>query len=295
MKLARAQSVLSLCLFAQVVCAGDFARTLYAYPGRTPVLDGVLSPGEWDDALQFAGVSRWVPQFAQPTKEGDLSVRVYVKHDNERLYFAFDVVDDVLYGIDTSRWLPGGHPHADDLTPGGSPAFGDSVELMINASNHWTGDELAAGDGSSWRLLCNLTKSRKYGIGRGGLLEGEPLSNPRAWDTYQHWILSGAQQAVAKPKPGGHGYIIEWAIRFNPCLEVAPGRFYSPAIGDRPMGLNIVVRDVDEKSTADSGNSKHEEWLAGEKNAEAHLRNWATLWMMSKPAHEQRPIKILRD
>ncbi len=44
-------------------------------------------------------------------------------------------------------------------------------------------------------MVCNLTKSRLGGIGNGGLLEGEPRSSESAWDTYQSWILSGAQQA----------------------------------------------------------------------------------------------------
>ena len=94
---------------------------------------------------------------------------------------------------------------------------------------------IAVGNGSSFQMVCNLTKSRKGGVGKGGLLEGEPRSDESAWNTYQSWILSGAQECVAKPKPGGKGYIIEWAVSFNPCLEVEPGKFYSPAMGDRPM------------------------------------------------------------
>lgn len=27
--------------------------------------------------------------------------------------------------------------------------------------------------------------------------------------------MEGAQKAAAKPKPDGHGYVIEWAVRFN--------------------------------------------------------------------------------
>ena len=80
----------------------------------------------------------------------------------------------------------------------------------------------------------------------GGLLEGEPRRDAGAWETYQEWILSGAQEALAKPKPGGKGYIIEWAVSFNPCLEVEPGVFYSTAMGDRAMGLNILLGDLDE-------------------------------------------------
>ena len=27
-------------------------------------------------------------------------------------------------------------------------------------------------------------------------------------------------------KPGGKGYIMEWAMKFDPCLEVEPGKLY---------------------------------------------------------------------
>ena len=118
--------------------------------------------------------------------------------------------------------------------------------MLINASNRWVGNQDSAGNGSSWQMVCNLTKSRKGGIGVGGLLEGEPRRSAEAWRTYQGWILSDAQECAAKPKPGGHGYIVEWAVSFNPCLEVAPGVFYTPAMGDRAMGLNILIGDLDE-------------------------------------------------
>ena len=210
------------------------------------MLDGKISPGEWEDATEFSGVADWVPQFSPTTDPKDLALHGYVKHDGRRLYFAFDVTDDVLYGIDTPRWLPDDNPHGHELSRRGYPWFGDEMELLINAANHWTGNREATGDGSSWQMVCNLTKSRLGGIGTGGLLEGEPRNRPEAWANYQRWILSGAQRAVAKPKPGGHGYIIEWAVSFQPCLEVEPGRFYSPSMGDRKMGLNIALGDLDQ-------------------------------------------------
>jgi SSS family solute:Na+ symporter len=204
-----------------------------------------------------------------------------VKHDGRRLYFAFDVTDDVLYGIDIPRWLPDKNPHAHDLTPRGWPWFGDEMELLINASNRWVRNESAAGDGSSWQMVANLTKSRKGGVGSGGLLEGEPRSNPRAWETYRRWILENAQRVVAKPKPGGKGYVMEWAVSFNPCLEVEPGIFYSTALGDRAMGLNIALGDLDEKEkgAGNFGNFHHEDWFAGAKDVRTQLRHWGTLWI----------------
>ncbi len=256
-------------------------RTLDAYAGKTPVLDGVISPGEWSDATEFFGVRDWIPQFSPTDDAKDLSLHGYVKHDGKRLYFAFDVTDDVLYGIDTPRWLPEANPKAHELTREGFPWFGDEMELLINAANRWTGEEQAAGDGSSWQMVCNLTKSRKGGIGVGGLLEGEPRRKEAAWNTYQKWILSGAQEAVAKPKPGGKGYIIEWAVNFDPCLEVEPGRFYSTAMGDRAMGLNIALGDLDEKAkgAGNQFNFHHEDWFSGAKNTRTQLRQWGTLWI----------------
>lgn len=96
-------------------------KSLYAFPGGTPALDGVLEKGEWEDATQFFGVRDWVPQFSPTTDPRDLSLHGYVKHDDHRLYFAFDITDDVLYGIDTPRWLPHVNPKAHELTPKAFP------------------------------------------------------------------------------------------------------------------------------------------------------------------------------
>ena len=172
--------------------AGEDPKTLDAYRGSTPKLDGVLAPGEWDDATSFTGVEGWRPQFLPVERAADLSLRGWVKHDGQRLYFAFDVTDDVRYGIDTPRWLPGNNPKAHELTREGYPWFGDEIEVLINAANRWSGNEDSAGTGASWQMVCNLTKSRKGGVGVGGLLEGEPRRLLPAWETYGKWIASGA-------------------------------------------------------------------------------------------------------
>ena len=222
-------------------------RSLYAFPGKAPVLDGVLEKGEWDDATQFFGVQDWVPQFSPTVSPVDLSLHGYVKHDGKRLYFAFDVTDDVLYGIETERWLPAQNPKAHELTREGFPWFGDEVEILINSTNQYKAEESVAGNGQSWQMVCNLTKSRVGGVGTGGILEGEPRRDERAWNTYRKWIDTKAMECAAKPKPGGKGYILEWAIDFDPCLEVEPGKFYSTAMGNRPLGLNLALGDLDEK------------------------------------------------
>jgi SSS family solute:Na+ symporter len=277
--------LLAWCALPLALAAGEFPRSLEAYRGAAPTLDGVISAGEWKDATFFEGVSKWIAQFSPTRDPGDLSLKGWVKHDGRRLYFAFDVTDDVLYGIDTPRWLPDNNPQAHELSPRGFPWFGDEMELLVNATNRWSGNETAAGNGQSWQMVCNLTKSRKGGVGAGGLLEGEPRRNPQAWKTYQRWILKDAQECAAKPKPGGRGYIIEWAVSFDPCLEVAPGKFYSPEMGDRAMGLNIALGDLDEKEkgAGNFGNFHHEDWFAGAKDVRTQLRHWGTLWIRTKP------------
>jgi solute:Na+ symporter, SSS family len=292
------RAAIVLAFVSSVTSAGEFARSLNAYLGSTPKLDGIISSREYTDATEFSGVKDWIPQFTPTASQNDLALKGWVKHDGKRLYFAFDITDDVLYAIDTPRWLPDSNQNVHDLTPQGFPWFGDEMEILINASNKWTANESASGTGSSWQMVCNLTKSRLGGVGEGGLLEGEPRRSQDAWNTYQSWIRSHAQDCVAKRKPDGRGYVIEWGISFNPCLEVEPGTFYSTAMGDRAMGLNIALGDLDEKEkgTGNFGNFHHEDWWAGAKDVRTQLRQWGTLWMRTgpKPRSRQRPTSRWR-
>ena len=259
-----------------------------AWLGKTPILDGVVTPGEWDDATSFSGGRGWTHTFSPTTNDADLSLRGWVKHDGQNVYFAFQVFDDVLYGIDTPRWLPDENPKAHELTREGFPWFGDEIEILINARP--TGRESegleCAGNGSSWQMVCNLTKSRLGGVGVGGLLEGEPRSNAQAWKTYQEWILTGAMKAVAKPMVGPQkGYVIEWMIRPNPCLEVSSGVFWHPQLGETRLGLNLAVGDLDEKERGKGnfGCFHHEDWWSGEPKTRTQLNNFGSLILMPGP------------
>lgn len=274
--------------FAAIAVAGEFPRTLDAFPGKAPKLDGVLSPGEYADATPITGVLDWNPTFTRTTDAKDLALRGWVKHDGRRLYFAFEVTDDVLYGIDTPRWLPGENAKAHQLTREGFPWFGDEMEILLNPSYQWKADESVSGNGASWQMVCNLTKSRKGGVGVGGILEGEPRRDEQAWNTYQRWIASGAQECAARVQPTKKGepkrYVVEWAIALNPCVEVEPGRFWSPAMGDRRVGLNIALGDLDEKErgAGNFGNFHHEDWWTGDKTNRTQLRHFGTLWLRAK-------------
>lgn len=274
---------IAILLAALSARAGEFPRTLEAYRGSTPRVDGILSPGEYADATRFSGVLDWIPQFSKTTDPNDLALEGWVKHDGRQLYFAFEITDDVLYGIDTPRWLPEENPKAHELTREGFPWFGDEMELLVNATNRWSGSEQAAGNGQSWQMVCNLTKSRLGGTGVGGLLEGEPRRDLDAWNTYRKWIETGAQRCAARRVPGRQKYVIEWAVKFDPCLETAPGKFYDPSMGDRAMGLNIALGDLDRKERGEGnfGHFHHEDWWAGAEDVRTQLRHWGTLWIKS--------------
>ncbi len=263
--------------------------SLEAFPGKTPKIDGKLAAGEWADATPITGTIGWTHTFSPTTDTKDLNLRGWVKHDGKRLYFAFDIDDDLLYGIDTPRWLPKENPKAHEFIDGkpsraAFPWFGDEMEILLNASNTWQGDESVAGNGRSWQMVVNLTKSRLYGLKKGGLLEGEPRRDAQAFATYSRWIDTGAMVAATRVKPGRKGYWIEWSIAFDPCVEVEPGQYWSPAMGDKEVGLNIALGDLDtpEAGEGNFGNFHHEDWFAGGPKTRTQLNNFGTLILRAK-------------
>lgn len=262
-------------------------RELHAYRGSTPTLDGRLSPGEWDDATTLTGMGGWKHCFTPTTDPGDLSLTMYVKHDGRRLYFAFDVTDDVLYGIDIPRWLPEKNPLAHEVSQRGWPWFGDGVEVLLNPSNIIEPTH-ADGSGASWQMVCSTHKSRLGGVGVGGLLEGEPRSKDSAYQTYQRWIEQGHMQAAVRIKDRaaeGSGYVIEWAIDFDPCIELRPGVCYDASMPATAVGFNVAVQDLDEpaKGEGNFGHIHHEDWFTGEQGGFDRKHTWGRLWLM--PGH----------
>ncbi|MHC4221492.1 MAG: hypothetical protein ACYST9_03645, partial [Planctomycetota bacterium] len=263
--------------------AGDWPSYIHVYRGTTPKLDGVISPGEYEDAAWFGDMKRWMPQFNAVTDDGEFEMEGWVKHDGKNLYFAFSASDDMLYGIDTKRWLPEGEPKAHELTREGFPWFGDGIELLINASNKFSqeDEENCHGDGSSWQMVCNLTKSRLGGVGVGGLMEGEPRSSEKAWNNYQKWILDGSMKVALKIDKASRSYVIEWMIKPNPCLEVKPGVFWTPELGMVKMGLNMAGQDIDDPQAGAGNifNFNHENWWAGEKKKRTWLKQYGTMFV----------------
>ena len=267
------------------VYAGAWPKEVRVYQGSIPQLDGVIAPGEYDDASQLDDFSAWTPQFFEVQSREDLYAKVWLKHDGQALYVAWDVTDDVLYGFDIPRHLPEGNANAHVLTREGFPWYGDGVELLVNASYEWTPEtnEIAAGTGASFMMVASNHKSQLGGLGVGGLMLGEPRSSDIAMENYERWTRNGDMEAVVRQKDKateGSGYVIEWRVNADPCLEVRPGEFWSPAMGEVSMGLNITVADLDEESI---GGFHHEDWWAGERDARIRLWQFGTMVMVPEP------------
>jgi SSS family solute:Na+ symporter len=253
------------------------------YRGTTPLFDGKIEQGEYQDAAKISGIEAWTPQFSPVVDNSDLSGSVWIKHDGTYLYFAFDITDDLLYGIDTKRWLPEENLKAHELTREGFPWFGDGVEVLINAENTWREEdgELNKGNSHSWQMVASTHKSRLGGIGVAGLLEGEERSMLSAWNNYQQWILNKSMEVKVHIKSGdeGSGYTMEWRIRPEETLEISPGVFWSADLPITKMGLNIAVGDLDlaENGKSNWGNFHHENWWSGEKDKRTWLKQWGTM------------------
>ena len=108
-----------------------------------------------------------------------------------------------------------------ELTPTGYPWFGDEMESLINATNKWTGHEEAAGAAHPGKWSAISANRVSEALAKADYLR-ESRDNPNAWNTYRRWIEGGAQQASVRRKSSGKGYIVEWAVNFNPAWKWNP-------------------------------------------------------------------------
>ncbi len=261
---------------------GEFPDTLIAYLGTTPTLDGHIDEGEYEDAEEIIGVRGWQSD-TPPASENpeDLSVVGWVKHDGNSLFFAFDVTDDILYGFDIDRWLPDSNPKANELhLQRGWPFWGDGMEIMMNSTHQWEGDDQSVGDGRSWQVCCSTNKSILGGLGVGGISYGLPY-DAGVWDRYERWVRNGDMEAVVrlKSEEESRGYIVEWRINPNPCMMINEKTFVDLS-KETKVGLNIEFQDLDEKEKGEGNwsNMHHiDYWTKVPPNRKTDLKSFGTL------------------
>lgn len=281
-------AVLGLWIVSGAAAAAWPRPSVRACRGTTPVLDGHLDLAEWADAstlldAQSGGTpwASWTPEFAPVQSATDLHLdAALVKFDGSRLYLGFNVTDDTPYDTPASggAWLPAGNPQANNITREGWPWFGDEMELLLNAQPRLTPPAArklsVVGNASQWQMVANVGKSQLGGMGKGGLLAGEPRSSAEAWATYVGWIDSGAMRVATRRHPGAdprtYTYTVEWSVSFASCVVIAPGRPFDPqsqqpgAENDVPLGFNVALGDTDRRAQGDARYGlRHEMWISG--------------------------------
>ena len=275
--------IVCLCYTCADILAEDYSKMLTAYKGTSPTLDGYISEGEYADAEFLKGVNGWFSDTKiTPNDSLDLSVKIWYKHDGSFLYFAFDVCDDVLFGYDIEKWAPDKNPDANELSykDGGWPYFADGLEIFMNPTYNWTNSTQAIGDGTGWQVICSTLKSTLGGIGSSGLIEGVPYSE-YAWTNYKNWIEKKFMKAAVriKSKEEGRGYVVEWRISPNPCLQIDKETFVDFRKNTK-VGINIEFQDLDEKAKGDPDffHFRHVSYLSKVAGLnKSHFKSFGTL------------------
>src|SRR5215831_10934332 len=208
------------------------------YTHTPPVIDGVFSPGEWRHAIPVyvegsshpatpPGVvpSIGLPYLFPPDSPADSSFKIYALYDDNNLYVAVDVTDDII------------------ICDRPVPYLDDDVEIMID-SDRQPGDvhmAILCGPGNpncpnpvvnneGFKLttsVCNQTLT-------------DPSNNPSiVWDS----------KAGLRP----HGFVVEFRIPLSSINTIDTSWFSNPFAGPgvrlpQPgdiIGFNVAVGDDD--------------------------------------------------
>jgi len=243
--LARTASLLVLGVFA-VYCSSALAQEtkiagkqfmVARYTNKPPVIDGVFSPQEWHRAIPVhvdgstpataPGVvpNIGLPFLFPPDSPADSSFTIYTLYDDNNLYVAVDVRDDIV------------------ICDGPVPYLDDDVEVMIDGDRQ-PGDvhmAYACGPGNPGcpNPVVNNEGFKLTTSACGDTLT-DPLNNPNiAWES----------KAGLRP----HGFVVEHRVSLDTINTLDTSWFttFFPATGFRRpqpgdvIGFNVAVGDDD--------------------------------------------------
>ncbi len=266
------------------------SRSLIAWKGETPTFDGQIGKGEYADASHFTWTDEWVEAMKQEiTSPEDLFFEGWVKHDGAHLYLAFDIQDDIFYGIETERWISPEYPftHVIGERERGRPWFGDMIEVLIYGRllDLKAPIDDVTGDGRGIQIIYNLTKSLEGGVGVPGMLPHGPNRTVENWENNKRWILEDIIESKTERYDADNRYTVEIRIRLNGGIEISEGIYWSMDTGDTPIGFNLAIGDVDTQHKSPDNILHHETWWAGKWNSSdpnTRKKYWGLLVMTSK-------------
>ncbi|MDT3739295.1 MAG: T9SS type A sorting domain-containing protein [Candidatus Kapabacteria bacterium] len=142
--------LLSLVILLNIITvyahSGDSINVKY---GSTPVIDGIISQGEWDDAAFV--------------KVGSIGGEIYFKHDMTDLYVAFS--DDLKYSFSTGIYFDKMHIGGSNLQSGHLWLHGSASQWeWIGSDTSWQ-KEIPAG----WIYKANEANEYKISLSKLGV------------------------------------------------------------------------------------------------------------------------------
>lgn len=194
---------------------GDKQVLTAQYTAKAPVIDGQMSADEWSAAVAVyvefdtpttePGVVQ--PGWPIPKDQNDLSYVVRALYDEENLYFAVEVADDIVI-----------HD-----SPPGCPCDDDDVELYFDGDRK-VDPESEYGPGIEWGQFLTDTNGDKM------------CSACDFWGKVVEW------ESVPGPSP--RGYLVESRIPLS-SIDVLDGPEAAPPRPGDYIGFNVVVADDD--------------------------------------------------
>eukprot|EP01052_Picozoa_sp_SAG31_P011189 SAG31_NODE_629_length_13436_cov_116.287825_2_plen_344_part_00 len=104
-----------------------YNRTVRAWRGSTPTIDGMITTEEWSDGFEISTPFKnsrggqkqmeWTSYFRPVEDPADLSMHGWVKHDDRALYLGFEVSDNLLHGIESPVSAPCSLTTDSSITP----------------------------------------------------------------------------------------------------------------------------------------------------------------------------------
>ncbi len=266
------------------------SRRMISWKGETPNFDGQIEKGEYADASHFMWTEEWVEAMIQEiASQEDLFFEGWVKHDGEHLYLAFDIRDDIFYGIETERWVSPENPltHVIGERERGYPWFGDMIEILIYGRllDLKVPIDDVTGDGRGIQIIYNLTKSLEGGVGVPGMLPHGPNRTVENWENNKRWILEDIIETKTKRYDEANRYTVELRVRLNGGIEISEGVYWSMETEDTPIGFNLSIGDVDTQDKSPDNSLHHETWWAGKWTSDdrnTRKKFWGFLVMTSK-------------
>ncbi|MDA0349173.1 MAG: hypothetical protein O3C43_17845 [Verrucomicrobia bacterium] len=275
------------------------SKSMVCWKGVTPDFDGRVDAEEYRDASHLVWDETWIEAMPQEIESPeDLDFDIWVKHDGEYLYLAFDIRDNLFYGIETERWLPAQDPNAHRIgeRERGRPWFGDMIEILLYTRLMDLQLPVfdVTGDGRGIQIIYNLTKSLEGGVGVPGMLPHGPNTTIENFENNKRWILEDIIETQTVRHDEENRYTVEVRIRLNGGIEIGDGVYWSDNNPDTPIGFNLSIGDVDGVEKSPDGLLHHETWWAGKWSEginEPKRKFWGLLIMTSKEKKDFELIK----